>query len=168
MRLLFTINVRNKFSPPFPIGYYGNGIAPVLVVTTSRKLCQNPLEYTLELIKSVKANVTEEYFRSLLDLFEIKGRPFLTKVHSYSVSDIRRLGFANIDFGRGKPTYGGTFKLFQEPDFEPTSLYISLKNSQGEDGIMVPMCLPTSRMERFVKELYTILGDHVRRAQSNF
>ena len=91
VRLIFAINVRNKFN--LPIGYYGNGIAVSLALTTAGKLCQNPLEYVLELIKSAKNNVTE-YVRSLIDLLVIKGRPFLTMVHSYFVSDITRMCFS--------------------------------------------------------------------------
>ena len=164
VRLLFAINVRNKFCPPFPKGYYGNGIAPALALTTSGKLCQNPLKYALELIKTAKANVTEEYFRSLIDLLVIKGQPSINMVQSYYVSDIRHLGFADLDFGWGKPAFGGPFKFFEEPGREPTSYYISVKNNQGENGIIVPMWLPTSTIERFVKELHSILGDHAERS----
>ena len=81
VRLIFAITVRNKFNSP--IGYYGNGIAVSLALTTAGKLCQSPLEYALELIKSAKNNVTEEYVRSLIHLLVIKGRPFSYHVHSY-------------------------------------------------------------------------------------
>ena len=157
VHLIFDINVRNKFN--LPIGYYGNGIAVSLALTTAGKLCQNPLEYALELIKSAKNNVTEEYVRSLIDLLVIKGRPFLTMVNSYFVSDITRIRFEALDFGLGKAAFGGTGKIFPEPGLDPAN-YMPMKNSQGEEGIMVPMCLPTLAMERFVKELDSILGDH--------
>lgn len=158
VRLIFAINVRNKFN--LPIGYYGNGIAVSLALTTAGKLCQNPLEYALELIKSAKNNVTEEYVRSLIDLLVIKGRPFLTMVNSYFVSDITRIRFEALDFGLGKAAFGGPGKIFPEPGLDPANFYMPMKNSQGEEGIMVPMCLPTLAMERFVKELDSILGDH--------
>ncbi|KAM3682626.1 hypothetical protein ACB098_12G087000 [Castanea mollissima] len=160
VRLIFAINVRNKFN--LPIGYYGNGIAVSLALTTAGKLCQNPLEYALELIKSAKNNVTEEYVRSLTDLLVIKGRPFLTMVHSYFVSDITRIRFEALDFGLGKAAFGGPGKIFPEPGLDPANFYMPMpmKNSQGEEGIMVPMCLPTLAIERFVKELDSILEDH--------
>nr|POE80410.1 benzyl alcohol o-benzoyltransferase [Quercus suber] len=141
-------------------GYYGNGIAVSLALTTAGKLCQNPLEFALELIKSAKNNVTEEYVRSLIDLLVIKGPPFLTMVHSYFVSDITRTRFEALDFGLGKAAFGGPGKIFPEPGLDPANNYMPMKNSQGEKEIMVPMCLPTLAMERFVKELDGILGDH--------
>ncbi|KAL4595592.1 hypothetical protein ACB092_12G103400 [Castanea dentata] len=137
VRLIFAINVRNKFN--LPIGYYGNGIAVSLALTTAGKLCQNPLEYALELIKSAKNNVTEEYVRSLTDLLVIKGRPFLTMVHSYFVSDITRIRFEALDFGLGKAAFGGPGKIFPELGLDPANFYMPMKNSQGEEGIMVPM-----------------------------
>lgn len=63
VRLLFSMNMRKKFCPPFQVGYYGNAFALVLALTTAGKLCEHPLEYALELIKIEKANVTEEYFQ---------------------------------------------------------------------------------------------------------
>ncbi|KAK7847061.1 benzyl alcohol o-benzoyltransferase [Quercus suber] len=123
-------------------------------------LCQNPLEFALELIKSAKNNVTEEYVRSLIDLLVIKGPPFLTMVHSYFVSDITRTRFEALDFGLGKAAFGGPGKIFPEPGLDPANNYMPMKNSQGDEEIMVPMCLPTLAIERFVKELDSILGDH--------
>ena len=52
------------------------------ILTTAGKLCQNPIEYALELVKTAKANVSEEYARSLIDLMVIKSRPRLPMVRS--------------------------------------------------------------------------------------
>ncbi|KAK7858118.1 benzyl alcohol O-benzoyltransferase-like [Quercus suber] len=99
-------------------------------------------------------------FRSLIDLLVIKGPPFLTMVHSYFVSDITRTRFEALDFGLGKAAFGGPGKIFPEPGLDPANNYMPMKNSQGDEEIMVPMCLPTLAIERFVKELDSILGDH--------
>jgi hypothetical protein len=69
--------------------------------------------------------------------------------------------FTDLDFGLGKASFAGPVKVFQEPNHDPAYFYFQVKNNQGEDGIMLPMCLPTSVMERFIKELYSILGDHL-------
>ena len=76
------------------------------------------------------------------------------------VSDITRIRVEALDFGLGRAAFGGPGKIFPEPGLDPANFYMPMKNSQGEEGIMVPMCLPTLAMERFVKELDSILGDH--------
>ena len=85
----------------------------MLALTTAGKLCEHPLEYALELIKNEKANVTEEYFRLLIDFLVTKDQPSLTMVQSYFISDIRHLGFVDLDFGWEKPSFSGPFKFFQ-------------------------------------------------------
>ena len=50
VQLIFMNNVRAILNPPLPRGYYGNAYAISLAVTTARELCENPLEYALELL----------------------------------------------------------------------------------------------------------------------
>ena len=159
VRLIFMNNVWAILNnPPLPRGYYGNAYAISLAVTTTRELCENPLEYALELVRTAKANVTEEYMRSFIDLVVTKGRPHTTIVQSYVVSNTVRVGLY-MDYGWGKAVYGGLAKIFERPSLSATTFYIQVKNSRGEDGIMVPMCLPTLAMERFVKEVHSVLND---------
>uniref|UniRef100_A0A2N9GL91 O-acyltransferase WSD1 C-terminal domain-containing protein n=1 Tax=Fagus sylvatica TaxID=28930 RepID=A0A2N9GL91_FAGSY len=131
---------------------------PHHLLTTAGELCENPLEYALELVRTAKANVTEEYVRSFIDLVVTKGRPHTTIVQSYVVSNTVRVGLY-MDYGWGKAVYGGLAKIFERPSLSATTFYIQVKNSRGEDGIMVPMCLPTLAMERFVKEVHSVLND---------
>ncbi|XP_030937016.1 benzyl alcohol O-benzoyltransferase-like [Quercus lobata] len=159
VRLIFMNNVRAILNPPLPRGYYGNAYAISLAVTTARELCENPLEYALELVRKAKANVNDEYIRSFIDLVVSKGRPRTTIVQSFVVSNTARVGFRDVDCGWGKAIYGGVANIFESPSTSATSFYIEAMNSKGEDGIMVPMCLPTLAMERFVQELNNILQD---------
>ncbi|GMY07717.1 benzyl alcohol O-benzoyltransferase-like [Fagus crenata] len=159
VRLIFMNNVRAILNnPPLPRGYYGNAYAISLAVTTAGELRENPLEYALELVQTAKANVTEEYVRSFIDLVVTKGRPHTTIVQSYVVSNTVRVGLC-VDYGWGKAVYGGVAKIFERPSLSATTFYIQVKNSRGEDGIMVPMCLPTLAMERFVNEVHSVLND---------
>ncbi|KAJ6858079.1 hypothetical protein NC652_040579 [Populus alba x Populus x berolinensis] len=132
MRILCIVNARNRFNPPLPRGF------------------------TLELVRKAKANVTEEYMRSVADLLVIKGRPWYTMVRSYLVSDVTRAMFAEMNLGWGKPKYGGPAKG------NVASFQIPYRTEKGEDGVLVTLCLPTPAMERFVKEL-----DSTFKEQSN-
>ncbi|PIN19375.1 Benzyl alcohol O-benzoyltransferase [Handroanthus impetiginosus] len=52
-----------------------------------------------------KAQVNEEYVRSVADFMVIKGRPnFVTKLN-YMVSNLTNSGFDKLDLGWGKPLY---------------------------------------------------------------
>ncbi|OAY41817.1 benzyl alcohol O-benzoyltransferase [Manihot esculenta] len=159
MRIICIVNGRNKFNPPLPTGYYGNGFVFPVAVATAGELFEKPLGFALKLIKNVKNSVTEEYMRSVADLMVIKGRPHFTVVRSYLVSDVTRAGFGEVDFGWGKAAYGGPAKGGVGAIPGVASFYIPLKNKEGENGIVLPICLPAQAMERFVKELKGMLEE---------
>ncbi|EOY10279.1 Benzoyl coenzyme A: Benzyl alcohol benzoyl transferase, putative [Theobroma cacao] len=161
VRLLCIVNVRSKFNPPLPKGYYGNAIVYPVAVTTAGKLCQNPLGYAIELVKQTKKSVTEEYVKSVADFLATKGRPPVSLVRVYLVSDARHAKFSDVDFGWGKAMYGGPAKGVV------ASFQIPHRNKKGENGLVVPIYLPASAMERFVRELNRMLKDHPAGSRSN-
>lgn len=159
VRVLCIVNARTKMiERPVPTGYYGNAFAFPVALTTASKLCQNPLGFALELVRAAKAAVTEEYMRSVADLMVIKGRPHFAVVGTYLVSDLTHAGFGDVDFGWGKAAYGGAAKGGVGAIPGVASFYIPFRDNNGEDGIVVPICLPAPAMERFVKELNTMLN----------
>ncbi|KAL3518933.1 hypothetical protein ACH5RR_021522 [Cinchona calisaya] len=157
VRVLCIVNARSKFNPPLPEGYFGNAFAFPVALTTAGELCKNPLSYAVELVMKAKSDVTEEYMKSVADLMVIKGRPHFTVVRTYLVSDVTRAGFSEVDFGWGKPAYGGPAKGGVGAIPGVASFYIPFKNKIGEKGIVVPICLPGFAMKRFVSELETML-----------
>ncbi|OMO99203.1 hypothetical protein CCACVL1_03891, partial [Corchorus capsularis] len=159
VRIICIVNARSKYNPPLPSGYYGNAFAFPVAVAEAGKLCQNPLGYALELVKQAKADVTEEYMKSLADLMVIKGRPHFTVVRSYLVSDVTRAGFGDVDFGWGKAVYGGPAKGGVGAIPGLASFLIPFKNKKGEAGIVLPITLPAQAMEIFVKELDGMLKE---------
>lgn len=161
VRILCIVNARAKFDPPLPSGYYGNAFAFPAAVTTAGKLCENPLGYAVELVRKAKADVTEEYMHSVANLMVAKGRPHFTVVRSYVVSDVTRAGFGNVEFGWGKAVYGGPAKGGVGAIPGVASFYIPFKNAKGEEGLVIPVCLPSEAMERFQKELNSVLNNHI-------
>ncbi|CAL0328075.1 unnamed protein product [Lupinus luteus] len=168
VRLLCIVNARSKFNPPLPRGYYGNAFAFPAAVTTAKKLIHNPLPYALELVRKAKAEVTEEYMHSVTDLMVTKDRPHFNVVGSYIVSDVTRAGFDEVNFGWGKPLYGGPASGGVGTKPGSISFYIPVENVKGEGGLVIPVCLPSQAMERLVKELDIVVkNNHVQQPKSS-
>lgn len=156
VRFMCIVNARNKFNPPLPVGYYGNAFVYPAVVTTAGKLSQNPLDYALQLVKTAKAEFSEEYVRSVAALMVSKGRPPFTTTRSFIVSNISRVGLQDVDFGWGRPLYSGVAKA-GAGDCPGVSYFGLSTNKRGEKGIVVPLRLPAKAVEKFVIELQNIM-----------
>lgn len=155
VRLLCVVNCRKLFNPPLPEGYYGNAIVYPAAVTTAEKLSRSGLHYAVELVKKAKHEATEEYVRSVADLMVMRGRPDLTGVQTYLVSYAK--GFDEVDLGWGKPAYGGVARGGVDSFPRAVSYFLPFKNDKGDDGIMVPICLPPKPMELLLNQLHKMM-----------
>ncbi|XP_074269944.1 benzyl alcohol O-benzoyltransferase-like [Silene latifolia] len=149
VQLTFVMNTRSKYNPSLPTGYYGNVIAVPIAQATTAELSENPFQYIVDLVKrtkenvnvNVNVNVNEEYVKSLANRMAV-GR--------FTVSDHRRIGLNCLDFGWGRPVYGG---FGRGSEFNPYLGYITCFTPfkhLGKSGVLVPICLPRSAMEKFV------------------
>ncbi|KAJ1385169.1 Transferase, partial [Sesbania bispinosa] len=78
--------------------------------------------------------------------YGIEGTMFITTVRSCIVSDLTRARFREVDFGWGNAIYGGVAKGGAGP-FPGATYLIPSSNAKGEEGIVVPICLPIEVME---------------------
>lgn len=92
--------------------------------------------------------------RSTADLLVQTGRPHYTVAMTYVVSDIRYSGFKGLDWGWGDAAYGGP----ADEGEEMISYLVAFKNKDGEEGILVPICLPGPAMGRFITEVNKMLS----------
>ncbi|KAI6706870.1 hypothetical protein NL676_009832 [Syzygium grande] len=129
VRLSCTINARGKRGLGVPSGYYGNTSVYATVLSKAGRLCSSPLGYAVDLVRKAKGMVSEEYVRSSIDTLVIKGRPKYTTVWNYVVADSTKVGFEEVDFGWGKPAYGGVAGAFPLISF-----YVKYKTRKGEEG----------------------------------
>ncbi|KAL2334531.1 hypothetical protein Fmac_015744 [Flemingia macrophylla] len=159
--LLFAVNARFghcKFKPPLPNGFYGNAWVHPAAVTTVEKLLGHPLEYALELVKNVKYETNEEYVHSVIDFRATKRGHYYPGLGYFIVSDHTKVGFTNVDFGWGKALYIGVAKS-GFADVHEVSCYVQYTNSKGEQGKVVPICLPQYAMDKFEREFDNIHAD---------
>ncbi|TKV93028.1 hypothetical protein SEVIR_9G199900v4 [Setaria viridis] len=170
MRMICIVNARGGKSggaAAIPEGYYGNAFAFPVAVATAGDLAARPLGHAVELVKRAKGEVGVEYMRSVADLMVLRGRPHFTVVRAYLASDVTKAGFGDLDFGWGKPVYGGPAKGGVGAIPGVASFLIPFKNAKGEDGIVVPMCLPGPAMETFVRELGKLLSPPAEQPQED-
>ncbi|KAL2517339.1 HXXXD-type acyl-transferase family protein [Abeliophyllum distichum] len=159
VRVSIIINARGKQGmPDIPTGYYGNAFTYPAAVSKAGILCTSPLSYAVHLVQNAKAQMNDEYIKSVADLMVIKKRPKYIVNWNFIVSDITRIGFDKVDFGWDSPVYGGS--TFAAPVL---SFYNNFKNSNGEEGVVVPICLPPLAVEKFqyeVKKMTLNLNAH--------
>lgn len=71
VKLLFAADGQSRFILPIPIGYCGNGIVLIGLVTSSGKLVGNPLSHSVGLVKKLAELVTDGFMRSTIDYLEM-------------------------------------------------------------------------------------------------
>lgn len=153
VRLSFIVNARGRAGIPLPEGFYGNAFAYSVAATTAGELCGGDLGYALELVKKAKSAVTYDYLQSVADLMVLRGRPLFALSRTYIVSDVSHAGFKSVDFGWGEAVYGGPAKGGEGPLPGVTNYFSRSKNVKGEEGTVVPVCLPVDAMEKFQLEV---------------
>ncbi|KAK1396144.1 FACT [Heracleum sosnowskyi] len=111
IKLLFAADGRSKLiNPPFPKGYFGNGIVLACSVTTAGDLVNKPLSYAVQLVQNAIKMVNEEFIRSAIEYREVdKEKPSLSG--TFMITAWTRLAFNKTDFGWGEPTQSGCVTL---------------------------------------------------------
>ncbi|KQJ99965.1 benzyl alcohol O-benzoyltransferase [Brachypodium distachyon] len=161
VRLSIIVNARGRGVVPLPEGFYGNAFAYSAAATTAGELCRDRggLGHALELVKKAKAAVTGEYLQSVADLMVLAGRPLFALSRTYIVSDVSHAGFKGVDLGWGEAVYGGPAKGGEGPFPGVANYFSRSKNGKGEEGILVPVCLPEDAMDKFQLQIQGLTSE---------
>lgn len=141
-KLLFAVDGRNRFDPPLPKGYFGNGIFLTHCLCKAGDLAGKPLSYAVGLVQKAIARIEDKYMRSTIDYFEVyRTRPSMTA--SLLITSWSHLSFHTADFGWGEP--------FQTGPVSPPAGEVVLFLSHGKErkSIDVLLSLPPAAMELF-------------------
>ncbi|BAS93320.1 benzyl alcohol O-benzoyltransferase [Oryza sativa Japonica Group] len=146
LNMFVNARVRNR---PVPRGYYGNAIVFASASAPAGELCGRPLGHALRLLVEAKARAWEDgYVQSVASFNAARRRPAFPKgARTYFISDMTRAGMTDIDFGWGKPVYGGPATTML------ATFHLQGRNEAGEAGIVVPISLPSPVMERLIQEV---------------
>jgi len=156
--LLITMNVRGKakLTPPLPRGFYGNGF--VFVEAELRGTAAGSLGGTVELVQKAKRGMTEEYVRSMVDLFSVGGAAPYAQGWTFVVSDITRIGEDELDLGWAERVAGGVPIVGDDHATKLVSYQMRCKNADGDDCVVASMYLPEPAMDKFKEKILLILA----------
>ncbi|MCL7023099.1 hypothetical protein MKW94_009801 [Papaver nudicaule] len=106
LRMLFSVNVRNRIKPNLPEGFYGNGFVLGCAQITVGELTDKGIGWASWLVRKAKERVGDEYVKSVVEMVsESSACP--DSVGVFIVSQWSRLGLEKVDFGMGKPVHVG-------------------------------------------------------------
>ncbi|XVF24161.1 hypothetical protein REPUB_Repub13aG0103400 [Reevesia pubescens] len=107
LKLLFSINVRDRMKPSLPSGYYGNAFVLGCAQTNVKDLTEKGLGYATMLVKRAKERVDSEFVKSVVESVS-QNRTSPDSVGVLILSQWSRLGLEKVDLaGMGKPVHVG-------------------------------------------------------------
>ncbi|WVZ57878.1 hypothetical protein U9M48_008213 [Paspalum notatum var. saurae] len=155
--LLVAMNVRGKakLTPPLPRGFYGNAFFFVEAAAAG-ELMPGSLGGTVELVREAKRGLTEEYVRSMVDLFSVGGAAPYAQGWTFVVSDITRIGEDGLDLGWAERVAGGVPIVGDDHATKLVSFQMRCKNADGDDCVVASMYLPEAAMDKFKEKIATL------------
>ncbi|EOY14843.1 hypothetical protein QQP08_022947 [Theobroma cacao] len=140
VKLLFSVNVRNKLNPEMPQGYYGNGFVLACAETAVKDLVTANLHHGVKQIQQAKSSLTDDHVRSMIDLLEDKDVKTDTS-SSLVISQWAKLGLEDLDLGEGKPLHMGPLT---------SDIYCLFLPVVGNfDAVRVQVSVPECVVEKF-------------------
>ncbi|PIM98892.1 Omega-hydroxypalmitate O-feruloyl transferase [Handroanthus impetiginosus] len=140
VKLLFSVNIRNKLSPELPQGYYGNGFVLACAEAKVNELVAPNLHDAVKLVQHAKSRITYDYVQSMIDLLQ-DGSIRTDLSRSLVISQWSKLGLEELDFGEGKPLHMGPLT---------SDIYcLFLPIIEESNAIRVLVSMPESIVDKF-------------------
>ncbi|KAF8009722.1 hypothetical protein BT93_J0649 [Corymbia citriodora subsp. variegata] len=140
LKLLFSVNVRNRVKPSLPSGYYGNAFVLACSQATAKDLTEKGLGFATALVKRAKDRVDDEYVRTVVETVS-ESRACPDSVGVLIVSQWSRLGLDRVDFGMGRPVGVGPVCCDR--------YCLLLPVHDRSDAVKSMVALPASAVERY-------------------
>ncbi|XP_057469987.1 alcohol acyltransferase 9-like [Actinidia eriantha] len=141
LKLLFSINIRNRVQPSLPAGYYGNAFVLGIAQTSVKDLTEKGLGYCADLVSRAKERVGDEYVREVVESVSWPRRASPDSVGVLIISQWSRLGLDRVDFGMGRPAHVGPICC------DRYCLFLPVRDRT--DAVKVMVAVPTSVVDRY-------------------
>lgn len=141
LKLLFSVNVRDRVRPNLPAGYYGNAFVLGCAVSSVRELTENGLSYGAGLIRAAKERVDHDHVRRVASAVGGPGEPCPDPVGVLILSQWSRLGLERVDFGIGGPAHVGPVCSDRYCLFLPVP--------DHRDAVKVMVAVPTTAVDKY-------------------
>ncbi|KAK1355122.1 Taxadien-5-alpha-ol O-acetyltransferase [Heracleum sosnowskyi] len=140
LKLLFSINIRERVQPSLPAEFYGNAIVLGCAQTSAKNLTDKSLSYVAELVRQAKARVGNKYVREVIELVS-QTRACPDSVGVLIMSQWSRLGLEKVDFGMGPPVQVGPICS------DRYCLLLPVQNQT--DAVKVMLAVPTYGVDKY-------------------
>ncbi|KAF5796939.1 putative omega-hydroxypalmitate O-feruloyl transferase [Helianthus annuus] len=148
VKLLFSMNIRNKITPEIPKGYYANGFVLACAKTNVKELVDGNLHHVVKLVQDAKSSLTDDSVSGILLLLEDKNVS-TDLATSLVISQWSKLGLESLDFGEGMPLHMGPVS---------SDIYCLFLPIIGDsNAIRVLVSLPKSVVSKFEYYMNTFL-----------
>ncbi|KAM7499390.1 hypothetical protein LguiA_023804 [Lonicera macranthoides] len=107
LKLLFSIDIRNRVKPSLPSGYYGNAIVLGCAQITAKDLAKKSIGYVTDLVRRAKERVGDEYVKEVVESVSGNRWASADSVGVLIMSQWSKLGLERIDFGLGRAVHVG-------------------------------------------------------------
>lgn len=141
VKLLFSVNVRNRVKPSLPSGYYGNAFVLGCAEVFVKDLIEKGLNHATELVKRAKERVDDGYAREVVESVSC-NRACPDSVGVLIMSQWSRLGLDMVDFGMGRPIQVGPVCSDR--------YCILLPVHDQREAVKVNLAVPTSAVDQYV------------------
>ncbi|KAJ1417697.1 Transferase [Sesbania bispinosa] len=146
LKLLFSVNVRNRVKPGLPDGYYGNAFVLGCAQSSVRELSERGVGYGSGLVKRAKERVDGEHVRRVAELVS-ESRAIPDSVGVLILSQWSRMDLERVEFGMGKPVHVGPICC------DRYCLFLPVKGER--DSVKVTVAVPAAAVDnyhRFLRE----------------
>ncbi|KAG2285231.1 hypothetical protein Bca4012_081639 [Brassica carinata] len=140
VKLLFSVNIRDRVKPSLPAGFYGNAFVVGCAQTTVKDLTEKGLRHAAKLVKQGKERVADGYVRSVVEAVS-KAKACPDSVGVLIISQWSRLGLEKLDFGFGKPVHVGSVCCDRYCLFLPVP--------ERSDAVKVMVAVPSSAVDSY-------------------
>lgn len=142
LKLIFSINIRNRVKPGIPSGYYGNAFVLGCAESSVSDLTEKGLGHISRLVRQAKDRANAGFVRAVVDSVR-EGRAIPDLTGTLIVSQWSRLGLDKVDFGMGKPAHVSPICC------DRYCLILPRTGDQGGDGVKVMVALPYSAVDEY-------------------